>query len=87
MLPRRWRLRAAAAPVVPVLITSDARHDGVEGVIERVEHLGPSVTLKLLLADGTEGHARLEVSDWDWLELRVGDIVPVCRLSGVPVSV
>lgn len=50
-----------------------------EGVIERVRRVGGRVEVRMLLSDGSDGVARLEVHEWDWLELRYGDIVPVRR--------
>lgn len=80
MLSRRCRPRVASQPVVPVLIAGHARCDGPEAAIERVDHLGTSVEVTLLLSDGGAGRARLDVDDWVWLELRPGDIVSVERL-------
>jgi hypothetical protein len=37
----------------------------------------------MLLSDGAHGRAQVELQDWDWLELRVGDIVRVTR-AGSP---
>jgi hypothetical protein len=56
-------------------------HSGdAEGVIEQVTRRGTSVEIDLLLSDGSDATAQLHVYDWDWLELRAGDIVPVRRL-------
>jgi hypothetical protein len=52
-----------------------------EGVIEAVRRVGKRVHICMLLSDGGSGVARVDVNEWDWLELRVGDIVGVARLS------
>jgi hypothetical protein len=52
-----------------------------EGVIERVRRAGAEVAVRILLSGGGSGVARLDAYDWDWLELGVGDIVPVTLLS------
>jgi hypothetical protein len=75
----RWRPRSFHAVVI-------AEHDhgtGIEGVIERVHRVGRRVQIRMLLSDGAHGRAQVELQDWDWLELRVGDIVRVTR-AGSP---
>jgi hypothetical protein len=67
----------------PVVIADEGLWPLVEGVIERVHRLGERVEVTMLLSDGTDGVARMEAGDWDWLELRDGDIVPVRHLCTV----
>jgi hypothetical protein len=57
-----------------------------EGVIERMRRRRGQVHVTLLLADGRAAATRLERLEADWLELRVGDIVPVRTLAEEPVS-
>ena len=80
----RRRLRSAATPVSPaaVAIAGDDLGGETEGVIERVQRIGAEVDVVMLLSDGGSAVARLCVEDWDWLELRVGDIIAVRLLSG-----
>ena len=73
----------------PDLIDAVVIHDydhgtGTEGVIERVHRSGRRVHVCMLLSDGGRGRAQVEPQDWDWLELRVGDIVRVTR-AGSPI--
>jgi class 3 adenylate cyclase len=56
-------------------------------VIERMRRRGGHVHVTLLLADGRAAATRLERLEADWLDLRVGDIVPVRPLARGPVSV
>jgi hypothetical protein len=79
---RRSRSRAESRLLAPVLIADDTSRTGTEGVIERVHRLGRRVEVWLLLSDGGNGVARLDVHDWNWLELRSGDIVAVRRVRG-----
>jgi flavin reductase (DIM6/NTAB) family NADH-FMN oxidoreductase RutF len=58
-----------------VEIVGLAHGGGLEGVIETVHDDGRRITIELLLADGSARHADLDPDDWDWLELRAGDIV------------
>jgi hypothetical protein len=68
------------AHVAAVEITRPTPCGDAEGAIERVTRRGASVEVDLLLSDGSDATAQLHVHDWDWLELRAGDIVPVRRL-------
>jgi hypothetical protein len=52
-----------------------------EAFIEQVSQRGESVEVTLLLPDGSDGMASLNLHDWRWLEFRPGDIVPVRRLA------
>jgi hypothetical protein len=65
----------------PVEITRRVPRDGAEGVIEQVRRHGDNVEVDLLLCDGSDATARLDVGEWDWLELRAGDIVAVRPLD------
>jgi hypothetical protein len=67
---------AEAPRPAPVEIAEHARA-GAEGVIEEFRRRGESVEVDLLLADGSDATALVHVHDWEWLELRAGDIVPV----------
>ena len=81
MLRRRFRLGAGSGSSAAVAIAGDDLGSETEGVIERVRRVGPEVDVRMLLSDGGTGVARLDVLEWDWLELRVGDIVAVTLLS------
>ncbi|HEY1776634.1 MAG TPA: hypothetical protein VGG41_10795 [Solirubrobacteraceae bacterium] len=52
-----------------------------EAFIQRVRRHGEHVEIAVLLADGSDATARLGRADWEWLELRAGDIAPVRLLS------
>jgi hypothetical protein len=86
MLPRRLRLRAESRMFARVEIADTGSEGSTEGVIERVRRAGPRVEVRMLLSDGSEGVAQLDAHDWDWLELRYGDIVPVWRSEGFGFS-
>jgi hypothetical protein len=86
MLPRRFRLRAEQRTLARVEIADTGSCGATEGVIERVRRAGPRVEVRMLLSDGSEGVAQLDVLDWDWLELRYGDIVSVCRPEPLGVN-
>jgi hypothetical protein len=64
-------------PRIAVEIADHRRHAPAEGVIERMRDRGGHVDVTLLLADGRSAATRLERLEADWLELRIGDIVPV----------
>jgi hypothetical protein len=79
MLPHSFRLRAEPRAFAHVEIADAGSRGAAEGVIERVRRVAHSVEVRMLLSDGSEGVAVLDVHDWDWLELRYGDIVPIWR--------
>ncbi len=81
MLRRRFRPRASSDSPAAVAIAGGDLGSATEGVIERVRRVGAEVDVRVLLSDGASGVARLDVLEWDWLELRVGDIVAVTLLS------
>jgi hypothetical protein len=81
MLPRGFRHREGSMPLSAVVITSHGAGTRWEGVIERVRRRGRRVEVSILLSDGSDGVARLDLHDWDWLELQAGDIVAVHRLG------
>jgi hypothetical protein len=87
MFPRRFALRAASRPTERVLIMGHARTGDREGVIDHVRYRRLSVEASLVLSDGSPAVARMDTEDWDWLELRAGDIVSVCLPLEAPVSV
>ena len=60
---------------IAVEITCHAHHARGEAFIERVCRLGGNVSADVLLDDGRDARAHLRAADWEWLELRVGDIV------------
>jgi hypothetical protein len=76
--PHSFHLQPAHANAVEMARPTPC--DDAEGVIEQVTRRGASVEVDLLLSDGSDATAQLHVHDWDWLELRAGDIVPVRRL-------
>ena len=82
MLRGRFPPRTSTASIAAVVIVGEDRGTETEGVIERVRQAGGQVDVRMLLSDGAKGIARLELHEWDWLELRVGDIVAVTVLSG-----
>ncbi len=81
MLRLRFRSRASPRSHASVAIAGDDLRAETEGVIERVRRVGEEVDVRILLSDGATGVARLDLLEWDWLELRVGDIVAVTLLS------
>jgi hypothetical protein len=81
MLRRRFRPRESSRSIAAVAIAGDELGAETEGVIERVRRVGAEVDVRMLLSDGGTGVARLDVHEWDWLELSVGDIVAVTLLS------
>jgi hypothetical protein len=70
-------LPVSPTPPTAVEITGHARHADIEGVIERTCRQRARVEVTLLLSDGSAAEADLHVHDWDWLDLRLGDIVAV----------
>lgn len=81
-LPIGRRFRSIDAVVI-----DDYDHGtGTEGVIERVRRAGRRVQIRLLLSDGRHGKAQVDLEDWDWLELRVGDIIRVTRAPSTTQS-
>ena len=80
MSKRLARTRGSCRRAIAVEFARDGR-DVSEAFIERVRHHGERVEIAVLLADGSDAAARLHFPDWEWLELRAGDIVPVRLLS------
>jgi hypothetical protein len=78
-LGRSWTVRRR--PRTAVEIAGHRRHAVAEGVIERMRDRGAHVDVTLLLADGRPAATRLDRLEADWLELRIGDIVPVRPLA------
>lgn len=58
----------------------------MEAFVERVRRHGARVEVDVLLADGRGAIARLDAAEWDWLEVRAGDIVPVHCLQRAMLS-
>jgi hypothetical protein len=81
MSTRLRRTRGSCRRAVAVEFALHGREGGDEAFIERVRRDGECVEIAVLLADGSDAAARLDHSDWEWLELRAGDIVPVRVLS------
>jgi hypothetical protein len=89
-----WRalpIRRRPSSFDAVVIAGYDHGNGTEGVIERVRRVGRRVEVRMLLSDGGCGRARVDIQDWNWLELRVGDIVRVTRAettarSSMPLS-
>jgi hypothetical protein len=72
-----YKRRATVSTRTAVGIASHGcRHD-TEGIIREIARSEDQVEIDLLLADGTHATARLDALECTWLELRVGDIVPV----------
>jgi hypothetical protein len=86
MFPRRF-VCARRRGRRRVLIVGHAHTGDREGVIDHARYRGPSVEASLVLSDGSPAVARMDAEDWDWLELRAGDIVSVCLPLEAPVSV
>ena len=55
-------------------------------MIDNVRRSGQRVEATLLLSDGRRALARMDASEWDWLDVRNGDIVAVCRLLDMGLS-
>jgi len=81
MFRRTFPSWASCGSDAAVVIAGGDLDSGSEGVIESVRRVGAEVDVHMLLSDGGTGVARLDVFEWDWLELRVGDIVAVRLLS------
>jgi hypothetical protein len=81
MFRRRRRSPTKSGVLAALAIAGDGHDTDIEGVIERVRRVGEGVDVHMLLSDGASGVARVDVDEWDWLELRVGDIVAVTLLS------
>lgn len=81
MLSRRLPIRGRSWSPDTVVIDDDDHGAGTEGVIERVHRVGRRVEVRMLLSDGRPGRTRVDAEDWDWFELRVGDIVRVRRVE------
>ena len=77
MFRRRFPPWARSGSDAAVVIAGDDREGESEGVIESVRRVGAEVDVRMLLSDGGTGVAHLDLFEWDWLELRVGDIVAV----------
>jgi hypothetical protein len=69
-----------------VQIAQQAPGGRAEAFIEDVRRSGERVEVDVLLADGSDATAQLSVQDWDWLELRTGDIVFVDRAGSAAIS-
>jgi hypothetical protein len=55
-----------------------------EAFVQAVSRRGGQAVVAVLLADGSDATARLDVGELDWLDVRAGDIVFVRRgLCGV----
>jgi len=81
MSTRLPRTRGSCRASVAVEFARDGRGASDEAFIERVHLRGERVEIAVLLADGSDATARLDSADWEWLELRTGDIAPVRLLS------
>jgi hypothetical protein len=57
---------------------------GGEALIQHISRCGDHTEFLLVLDDGAPSCARLGRFAAEWLELRVGDIVPVDLLGSVP---
>ena len=71
---------------VPVEISAQPQDMSTEAFVEQVRRRGTHVEVDVLLADGRDAIARLDAAEWDWLEVRPGDIVPVRCLQRAIVS-
>jgi hypothetical protein len=57
-----------------------------EAFVEGVRRRGDGVEVAVLLADGSDATARLDVGEWEWLDHRPGDIVLVRHPEWIAVS-
>lgn len=80
----RSRLRQSGG--VPVELTRHGACATSEAFVEDVRRSGDSVEVAVLLADGSDATARLDLVEWEWLDHRPGDIVLVRRPEWVAVS-
>jgi hypothetical protein len=81
MSTRHPRTRSSCRASIAVEFAREGPSASDEAFIERVRRRGEHVEIAVLLADGSEATARLDSADWEWLELRAGDIAPVRLLS------
>lgn len=65
----------------PVTILEPGDPADGEGLVSELIDRGPGIRVDLLLDDGTEAVAFLPKLDVAWLDLRVGDIVPIGLVS------
>ena len=81
MSTRPSRTRGSCRRGVAVEFAGPGRDLSDEAFIEHVRRRGDRVEVVVVLADGSDATARMEHADWEWLELRAGDIAPVRLLS------
>jgi hypothetical protein len=74
---RRFAFRIGARQRAPAELLPQPQDMSAEAFVERVRRRGAHVEVEVLLADGRDATARLDAAEWDWLEVRAGDIVPV----------
>lgn len=63
----------------PLSIIGHACSGDSEAIIDGIRVTGRRVDVSLVRADGRPAVARMDLDDWQWLELRHGDIVAVGR--------
>jgi len=81
MSTRHLRTRGGCRASVAVEFAREGPNAPEEAFIERVHRRGEHVEIAVLLADGSDATARLGSADWEWLELRTGDIASVRLIS------
>jgi hypothetical protein len=60
-----------------VQLSGHADRTGREAFVAQVSRRGGRAEVAVLLADGSDATARLDVGELDWLDVRTGDIVLV----------
>jgi hypothetical protein len=71
----RWRARGRSAPRPTVELAGHADRGPREAFVQQVRRSGREAEVAVLLSDGSDATARLDVGELDWLDVRVGDIV------------
>jgi hypothetical protein len=69
--------RSAQRPTVELAGHVDRRSR--EAFVQRISRRGGRAEVAVLMADGSDATARLNVTELDWLDVRAGDIVFVRR--------
>jgi hypothetical protein len=76
---RSWQARRRFARRATVELAGHADRAPREAFVQRVSRRGARAEVAVLLSDGSDATALLDVGELDWLDVRAGDIVFVRR--------
>jgi hypothetical protein len=76
---RSWQARRRRARQATVELAGHADRASREAFVQRVSRRGARAEVAVLLSDGSDATALLDVGELDWLDVRAGDIVFVRR--------